>query len=102
MLCFGAPSTVVETVGRGASFMATRSTQRRHEKNRAAVRAFKHPSGTPVEVERANGIRFRTFTTSLAFLLDGAHAFVQVEGIPGNTRLSRVTPIPKAERKGRR
>ena len=80
----------------------TSRTWRRHEKNREAVRAFRYPPGTPVEVERANGIRFRTFTTSSAFLLDGCHAFVQVLGIPGNVRLSRVTPITAAVRKGRR
>lgn len=82
--------------------MASTSTQRRHEKNREAVRAFKYPPGTAVDVERANGTSLRTVTTSYAFLLDGCHAFVQVEGIPGNTRLDRVTPITKAARKGRR
>lgn len=70
--------------------MASRSTQRRHEKNREAVRAFTHGPGTPVRVIRANGEALNTVLTSYAFLLDGCHALVHVEGIPGNVRLSRV------------
>jgi hypothetical protein len=79
--------------------MATRATERRHEKNRTLVANWLAPIGTVVTVKRANGTTFVTATTSRAFLLDGAHAFVQAHGIPGNTRLSRVTPIAKATKK---
>lgn len=70
--------------------MSTRATERRHEKNRAAVRAWTHPPGTAVRVRRARGGTVLSFTSSRAFLLDGKHALIQVEGIPGNTRLDRV------------
>lgn len=73
--------------------MPSTSTQRRHERNREAVRDFKHGPGTPVRVSRANGTMLDTRLTSYAFLVDGAHAFVTVEDIPGNVRLSRVTVI---------
>ena len=69
--------------------MAT--TSRRHERNRALVEQWLAPVGTTVTVERANGERLVTVTESGAFLLDGKHAFIRVRGIPGNTRLSRVT-----------
>lgn len=72
----------------------SRSTRLRHERNRAAVAAFTHPPGTAVLVHRANGGTVLGFTASSAFLLDGAHALIQVEGIPGNTRLDRVEVIP--------
>jgi hypothetical protein len=73
--------------------MASRSTQRRHEKNRAAVRAWRYPPGTAVRVRRARGDTVLSFTASSAFLVDGCHAFVRVEGIPGNTRLDRVEAV---------
>lgn len=66
------------------------SAKRRHEKNRESVEAWTHPAGTPVTVARANGRRLSSWTASEAFLLDGKHAFVRVQGIPGNVRLSRV------------
>ena len=67
------------------------STTRRHEKNRKMVEAWTHPVGTSVMVERANGEQLGTVTESEAFLLDGSHALIRVRGIPGNTRLSRVS-----------
>lgn len=70
--------------------MASRSTERRHERNRAAVAAFAHPPGTAVIVHRAKGGTVLAFTASHAFLLDDAHALIRIEGIPGNTRLDRV------------
>lgn len=74
--------------------MASHSTERRHERNRAMVRDFTHPPGTAVIVHRANGGAALAFTASHAFLLDGAHALIRIEGIPGNTRLDRVEVLP--------
>lgn len=74
------------------------TTARRHEKNREAVVAWTHPIGTRVDVRRANGESLTTVTESTAFLVDGAHAFIRVRGIPGNTRLDRVT-VAKQRRK---
>jgi hypothetical protein len=75
----------------------SQSTLRRHRKNREAVRFWKWPAGTAVIVSRANGTTLATHTTSRAFLVDGAHAFVMVEGIPGNVRLARVVIRPKSQ-----
>lgn len=47
--------------------------------------------GAPVVVTRANGETLETITESPAFLVAGCHAMIQVRGIPGNTKLSRVT-----------
>lgn len=80
--------------------MTSRSTERRHERNRIAVANWKHPIGTRVKVTRANGRAFITWTESEAFLLDDAHALVRVRGIPGNTRLDRVRPhLPRISRR---
>lgn len=57
------------------------------------------PVGTVVSVHRDNGDRLETVTTSEPFLLDNAHALVQVAGIPGNVRLSRVK-LADREREG--
>lgn len=71
--------------------MASASTKRRHQAARALYRKWAGtPAGTAVSVHRDNGERLETVTISEPFLLDHAHAFVQVRGIPGNTRLSRV------------
>lgn len=67
------------------------STERRHKRNAELVAAWRHPVGTGVVVTRDNGKTPETVTTSEAFLLDGAHAMIRVQGIPGNTRLSRVS-----------
>lgn len=70
--------------------MTSRSTERRHQKNREAVVAWTHPVGTRVKVRRANGRDLTTWPETTAFLVDNAHAFIRVQGIPGNTRLDRV------------
>lgn len=73
--------------------MISPSTNRRHERNRRAVAAFTADIGTRVIVTRDNGDELATFTTTRAFLLDGKHALIQVGGIPGNVRLSRVRVV---------
>lgn len=79
--------------------MSSASTKRRHERNAELVAAWTHPIGTRVVVERSNGETLETVTESESFLLDGAHAMICVRGIPGNTKLSRVTRLPDVERK---
>lgn len=72
--------------------MTSASTKRRHERNKALVEQWRgRPAGFRVTVERDNGETIRTVTTCDAFLFDGAHAMIRVEGIPGNVKLSRVT-----------
>ena len=71
--------------------MASTSTKRRHQAARALYRKWADvPVGTDVSVHRDNGERLETVTTSEPFLLKNAYALVQVKGIPGNVRLSRV------------
>jgi hypothetical protein len=80
--------------------MASASTKRRHQAARALYRKWASvPVGTAVSVHRDNGERLETVTTSEPFLLKNAYALVQVEGIPGNTRLSRVK-LASREREG--
>jgi surface antigen len=71
--------------------MASASTKRRQQAARALYRKYAGtPAGTPVSVHRDNGERLETVTISEPFLLENAYALVQVKGIPGNVRLSRV------------
>jgi hypothetical protein len=50
------------------------------------------PVGLAVIVRRANGETLKTVTESRPWFDDGG-AYVRVRGIPGNTRLDRVTPL---------
>lgn len=71
--------------------MSSASTRRRHRRNRELVAGWNHLIGTPVLVCRDNGAELETVTESEAFLSGGYHALIRVRGIPGNTRLSRVS-----------
>lgn len=72
--------------------MASSSTLRRHERNAKLVKAWRDvPTGTPVCVRRANGLLLLSVTNSRAWLATGGGAYVRVRGIPGNTRLDRVS-----------
>lgn len=67
------------------------STKRRHEKAKALfARWVGVTDGTPVIVRRANGETLETITESEAWYVRGG-AYIRVRGIPGNTRLSRVS-----------
>lgn len=67
------------------------STKRRHEKALALYEERKDwPSGTTVTVRRDNGKTLRTYTECSPWFDDGG-SYVRVFGIPGNTRLDRVT-----------
>jgi hypothetical protein len=72
--------------------MVSASTDRRHRK---AWELYKEcmdwSTGTPVTVQRANGTTLKTVTESRPWF-DRGGAYVRVRGIPGNTRLDRVTP----------
>lgn len=71
--------------------MTSQSTKRRHDKAQALYEKRRHwPLGTPVTVCRANGGTLVTVTESHVFRHEGG-AYVRVSGIPGNTRLDRVT-----------
>lgn len=71
--------------------MASASTKRRHARALALYRKRCHWAvGTPVTVRRANGGTLVTVTSSIVWASAGG-AYVRVEGIPGNTRLDRVT-----------
>lgn len=71
--------------------MTSVSTKRRHKRNKTLVEQWRGwPEGLRVTVKRDNGKTLKTVTTCEAFLLDGAHAMIRVEGIPGNVRLGRV------------
>lgn len=68
------------------------TTKRRHEKARALYEACRGwPPMTPVTVKRANGLLLESVTESRAWLTPAGGAYVRVYGIPGNTRLDRVT-----------
>lgn len=66
------------------------STKRRHEKAWALYQQCRMwPVGSAVTVRRANGETLDTVTESPVWCACGA--YVRVRGIPGNTRLDRVT-----------
>ena len=71
--------------------MPSISTRRRHERNRALVDTWLAPIGARVTVRRSNGETLHTITESDAWFRNGG-AYIRVRGIPGNTRLARVTP----------
>lgn len=73
------------------SELVSKSTARRHERNRKLVEEWTAPPGTAVVVTRDNGETFETVTESEAFLLGGKHAMIRLRGIPGNTALHRVS-----------
>lgn len=80
--------------------MSSASTKRRHKRDAALFAEWVGtPIGQRVTVARANGTTLKTITGSGPVLYDGS-AMIRVEGIPGNTRLERVTlgwnPAPKA------
>jgi len=67
------------------------SKNQRHDKARALYEARRcWPPATPVTVKRANGETLDTITECGPFFFNGG-AYVRVHGIPGNTRLDRVT-----------
>lgn len=71
--------------------MTSASTKRRHAKAYDLFRAWRDwPLGQSVTVKRANGETLETVTESAVWYARGG-AYVRVHGIPGNTRLDRVT-----------
>lgn len=71
--------------------MASASTKRRHERALALYRECRlWPLGQSVMVHRDNGETLATVTESAVWYTRGG-AYVRVRGIPGNTRLARVS-----------
>lgn len=71
--------------------MGSKSTERRHAKAYDLYRACRDwPLGSAVRVSRSNGETLDTVTESAVWHARGG-AYVRVRGIPGNTRLSRVS-----------
>lgn len=67
------------------------TTKRRHEKARALYLERRlWIAGVAVTVKRANGETLETVTECRPWF-DRGGAYVRVRGIPGNTRLSRVS-----------
>lgn len=76
----------------GRWVMVSASTDRRHLKAYHLYLDRLHwPSGMAVTVRRANGTTLKTVTESRPWF-DNGGAYVRVAGIPGNTRLGRVSP----------
>lgn len=80
--------------------MTSASTKRRHKRNAALFAEWAGvPIGQRVTVRRARGDVLKTVTESRAEFVNGKHAMIAVAGVPGNTRLDRVTlgwsPGPK-------
>lgn len=71
--------------------MTSTSTKRRHEKALALYQQCRSwPPETSVTVCRDNGETLET-STACSPWFDRGGAYVRVHGIPGNTRLDRVT-----------
>lgn len=73
--------------------MPSASTYRRHARAQALYNdRYLWPVGLAVKVRRDNGKTLKTVTIGPVMYSKGG-AYVCVAGIPGNTRLDRVTPV---------
>jgi inhibitor of KinA sporulation pathway (predicted exonuclease) len=69
------------------------STERRARRDAALLEAWCAwcVMGMRVTVQRANGEHLKTTLTRLPFRVNGRGAYVQVDGLPGNVALHRVS-----------